>query len=63
MFRWFEQRLDPLSRRSARHAAAGPVAVHSAFSRGAKGYMLVMAACAALIAVAEVVLFIIWARW
>ncbi|WP_374427944.1 ABC transporter ATP-binding protein [Paracoccus sp. (in: a-proteobacteria)] len=57
MFRWFEQRLDPYPADPPAMPPQGLLRFILHFSRGAKGYMLVMAACAALIAVAEVVLF------
>ena len=57
MFRWFEQRLDPYPADPPQMPPSGLWRFILHFSQGAKGYMLAMAACSALIAVAEVVLF------
>ncbi|MFO1138880.1 MAG: ABC transporter ATP-binding protein [Paracoccus sp. (in: a-proteobacteria)] len=57
MFRWFEQRLDPYPADPPQMPPSGLWRFILHFSRGAKGYMLAMAACSAMIAVAEVVLF------
>ncbi|RCW88091.1 ABC transporter ATP-binding protein [Paracoccus lutimaris] len=57
MFRWFEQRLDPYPADPPQMPPQGLWRFILHFSQGAKGYMLAMAACSALIAVAEVVLF------
>ncbi|SIR26599.1 ATP-binding cassette, subfamily B, multidrug efflux pump [Paracoccus thiocyanatus] len=57
MFSWFERRLDPYPADTPRMPPQGLWRFILHFSRGAEGYMLSMAACTALIAVAEVVLF------
>ena len=57
MFRWFEQRLDPYPADPPQMPPSGLWRFILHFSQGAKGYMLAMAACSALIALAEVVLF------
>ncbi|MCJ1902450.1 MULTISPECIES: ABC transporter ATP-binding protein [Paracoccus] len=57
MFSWFERRLDPYPADPPRMPPQGLWRFILHFSRGAEGYMLSMAACSALIAVAEVVLF------
>ena len=57
MFSWFESRLDPYPADPPRMPPSGLWRFILHFSRGAKGYMLGMAGCSALIAVAEVVLF------
>ncbi|UXU76054.1 MULTISPECIES: ABC transporter ATP-binding protein [unclassified Paracoccus (in: a-proteobacteria)] len=57
MFTWFERRLDPYPVEAPRMPPQGLWRFILHFSAGAKGYMLAMAACSALIAVAEVVLF------
>ena len=57
MFRWFEQRLDPYPADPPQMPPQGLWRFILHFSQGAKGYMLAMAGCSAMIAVAEVVLF------
>ncbi|WP_287884745.1 ABC transporter ATP-binding protein [Paracoccus sp. (in: a-proteobacteria)] len=57
MFSWFERRLDPYPADPPRMPPQGLWRFILHFSRGAEGYMLSMAACSAMIAVAEVVLF------
>ena len=57
MFSWFERRLDPYPADPPRMPPRGLWRFILHFSRGAEGYMLGMAGCSALIAVAEVVLF------
>ena len=57
MFSWFENRLDPYPADPPRMPPRGLWRFILHFSRGAQGYMLGMAGCSALIAVAEVVLF------
>ncbi len=57
MFSWFERRLDPYPADPPKMPPRGLWRFILHFSRGAEGYMLGMAACSALIAVAEVVLF------
>ncbi|WP_347267457.1 ABC transporter ATP-binding protein [Paracoccus sp. (in: a-proteobacteria)] len=57
MFSWFERRLDPYPADLPRMPPRGLWRFILHFSRGAEVYMLAMAACSALIAVAEVVLF------
>ncbi|WP_423205976.1 ABC transporter ATP-binding protein (plasmid) [Paracoccus yeei] len=57
MFRWFESRLDPYPAQAPQMPPRGLWRFMLHFTQGAHGYMLAMAACSALIAVAEVVLF------
>ena len=57
MFRWFERRLNPYPDHPARMAPRGMWSFILHYSRSAIPWMLVMAACSAAIAVAEVVLF------
>ena len=57
MFAWFERRLDPYPAEPPRMPPKGLWRFILHFSRGAEGYVLAMAACSALIALAEVVLF------
>ncbi|MEF9601734.1 ABC transporter ATP-binding protein, partial [Paracoccus sp. PXZ] len=57
MFSWFERRLDPYPADPPQMPPQGLWRFILHFSRGAEGYMLAMAACSAMIAVVEVVLF------
>jgi len=57
MFSWFEGRLDPYPADPPRMPPRGLWRFILHFSQGAQGYMLGMAACSAMIALAEVVLF------
>ena len=57
MFSWFENRLDPYPADAPRMPPKGLWRFMLHFTQGAWGFMLTMAACSALIAVAEVVLF------
>ncbi|CAM3302451.1 ATP-binding cassette, subfamily B, multidrug efflux pump [Paracoccus aminovorans] len=57
MFSWFERRLDPYPADPPRMPPQGLWRFMLHFARGAEGYMLSMAACSAMIAVGEVVLF------
>lgn len=57
MFTWFERRLDPFPADPPAMPPQGLRRFILHFSYGAKFYMLAMAGCAALIAVAEVMLF------
>ncbi len=57
MFSWFEQRLDPYPADAPSMPPRGLWRFILHYARGAKTYMLAMALCAALVAVAEVVLF------
>ena len=57
MFAWFEKRLDPYPSEAPKMPPGGFVSFMLHFTRGAWGYMLSMAACSALIAICEVILF------
>ena len=57
MFAWFERRLDPYPAEAPQMPPRGLWRFIVHFTRGAWGFMLGMAACSALIALAEVVLF------
>lgn len=57
MFRWFERRLDPYPAEAPKMPPNGLLSFILHFTRGAWGYMLGMAACSALIAIFEVILF------
>ncbi|AWX93267.1 hypothetical protein DPM13_09500 [Paracoccus mutanolyticus] len=52
MFRWFESRLDPYPAQAPQMPPRGLWRFMLHFTQGAHGYMLAMAACSALIAVA-----------
>ena len=57
MFGWFERRLDPYPSEAPRMPPRGLWRFILHFTRGAWGFMLGMAACSALIAIFEVILF------
>ncbi len=57
MFRWFERRLDPYPSEAPQMAPRGMWRFILHYSRAALPWMVVMSACSAAIAIAEVVLF------